>query len=128
MATRSMKIKVRVSDLITRIQKAKDEAVAEYEKASSTYVDRVAKAAAQVNEGLASIDFFPIDPIASLSHQYVGGRYAWVTEVKMPRNWQKPVKPSKPDLKDFDRDIALLRMAADETLSISLDDHYARYL
>lgn len=41
---------------------------------------------------------------------------------------EPPDKSGRPDLKEYDRDINILKMASDDTIIITTDNHFVKYL
>jgi hypothetical protein len=127
MSTRSMRIKVNVSDLIAKIEQVRDSADAEYERLLAKYERDTNKFQVKVYDALARLldGAGPDDPFVTTT-TYIGNRRC--TVMALPFNADPPSKPIKPNAKQANQDIALLRLSADDVLSISTDDHFARYL
>lgn len=116
----NQRIKVDIARLIIAIEDKRAAAVAEYEAADAAYEpaykDYCKAVAAELREiaKQATLGKLP-------KRSYGGG-------VDLDADDDKPTPPSKPNLVGFDKDIALLQMAAESTISLSVDDRYARYL
>lgn len=125
----SMRIKVRVADLIAKIEESRDQALAEYEKSKEKFGSKTTGQDVLVDIAIHALGNdtrqYGADDI---QRTYMGSRHVWAVEVKMPRGFEKVSTPSKPSIQSYNKDIALLKMAAVEELSISVDDRYARYL
>jgi hypothetical protein len=130
MTQRAMKIKVDVQTLISRIEKAKDGAVRQYEKDLVKYETQRAtwmkRSAEALTTALAALNKGDDSGVIS-DNKYLDGRCRPVVSVPVARG-EGPIKPRKPDTGKHDRDLALLRMTSDETILISTDDAFASYL
>lgn len=124
-----MRIKVRVADLITKIEESRDAAIAEYEKAKEKFEGKTSDQDVKVDLAIRALATReePFDA-KDVWQDYAGGRYVWVVQIKLPRGFEKADTPSKVDTSGYNRDISLLKMAAVEELAISVTDRYARYL
>lgn len=128
MTARSMRIKVRISDLIARIEAARASAEADHGEKLAAFIAAKGQALPALRAAIKAIKAtdFSVDDVSS---RYSGSRRRYVPciTVDLP-DWVDASEPDGLDLSSFDRDINLLRMSADETISISTDDRYARYL
>lgn len=120
--SRPMRIKVRVADLITKVEAAKNQAVADHVAAEKKYVADKAKYEAAAIKALqlaldkAKLGEFP---------EYYG--YADALKVRLPKNVALPSEPTL-NLRRFEKDLALLKACADDTLMVSADSDFGRYL
>lgn len=123
----AQRIKVSRDALLERVRAARAEyveaharALDEYNAANAGYADSVVealeKALSQARNGKG---------LPPSDTRYLRGAYRSVLSVPGPR---KPEKPSGLNLARFDKDIALLEMAADDTLMVSVDGDFGRYL
>lgn len=111
----TQRVTVRIADLLQRVRRARTAAVTEHEKAVAAYPDAVKKWQAQAKSKLTKA------LKAVEQGNPPAGRYG--VEVG-----SKPSKPDRPNTSRFDKDIALLEMASGETLSISTESNWGRYL
>ena len=115
MAT-AMKIKVRTADLISAIEKRRQEHIDQQAEAVAAYpalLEEWKKAAhKKIYEWIVCVN---AGEEPELSRNYGGG---------LPH---MPSKPRACELGGYDRDIATLRMSAEDVIAISAED-YARYV
>lgn len=113
----SLKVKVRVTDPITAVEKAKAKAeadhkraMAKWEKDQLTVVERQA------------------DALYRLADSLISGKKTSLSFINQIPGW--PSEGFKPTLyvSKMDRDLAVLRVASDEYLSVSTDSDFASYL
>lgn len=125
----STRIKVRIEALIEKIEQARDRAVAEYEVELAKVEGKVEKANALVDSAIRQIGAgqvpFTTDDIWQ---DYKGGKYVWVVEVKLPRKFEVSDIPGEPNVTSYNKDIALLKMADQDTILVSTEDRYGKYL
>ena len=122
----SLRVKVRVSDLIAAIEARRTEYLAECDAADVDLPDRIEEWKTTM---LSDIDVGAV----ILSHarsDIASGKD--VSSFKMPVwiTWGNPTKMPHPTYRnttDFDRNLATLRMTSEEVISITADD-YARYI
>lgn len=114
----NQRVKVKVEDLIKRIEDCKKTDQAKYEKELKKYNDDNEKYVGRVKEALRKA-LTGIEATGKVPETYWG-------DLKI----RVPDKPSKPDFrpKRYDEDINLLKMAADPTIIISTNSNYAKYL
>lgn len=149
MAT-SQRIKVRVTDLVARINARKAEAKAEYEAEQVEYANAVAERArvqaerkrqekawlksvaaevADFAKRLRAGDVEPKFDSRYWGHEYVDVVYVPITDDRddLP---DIPSEPREPyfDPSQYDKDISLLSMSTDDIITVSTNDRWARYL
>lgn len=123
MARNTLRIKVRTDVLLANARAHRAKLVADHEKAQAKY---------EVDEdGYLQRVITALD--AALVKAEQGKRLDHVVSYGSTSYLKVPIKgsyPSKPRLstQQVDKDIALLVAAADDTLSISADDNFGRYL
>lgn len=112
--TTNLKVQVRVADLIKRIEQVQAEEVARYNREKEAYPEKKKAWEVKVREALVAASKKPLR-----------FNYSGQVIVSTPK---APSEPQQPRTQTFQRDIATLRMCATETLSISTDDRFSRYL
>lgn len=126
MAT-AQRVKVRVADLIARIEAKKVEARADYEKAVKKYEFDSESWGKRVQDALSDAHVAAQrGKLPEVSERYVRGSYR--TALSVPVKGDKPSKPSRPALQQYDSDIALLKMSTDDIIAVSTEDRWSRYL
>lgn len=123
-----VRMKVRISDLLAAVEKKKAEAITDFAKRRADY-ERALPAAVRERNRLvvATLREAIKNPEVVKASQRYDGRTQLSTwmDGHLP---DLPVEPPQPDLTRFDRDIALLKMAADETITIGQNNDWASYL
>lgn len=110
---RSMKIKVRTADLLARVEAARAAAVKDHEKAVAKHEAAAAAWASKVEDALyAAVIRAQEGKLPDTNYQ---------GHLSVPIKGSRPCKPSLSTAR-FDRDIAILKMASEDTLSIGTDD------
>lgn len=123
---RTLKVKVPVATLLASAQNERAALVADHARGLKKYERDQAQFAARARAALdKAFTSFMKDGPPPHRTGYISGRYRPV--VVVPGYPKNPEEPSL-DTKGIDRDIAILAAASDEFLSISTDDHFARYL
>lgn len=125
----NMRIKIRVADLIARIETVRSKAEADHAFKVIAYNVTKDGALPALREAIKSIKAtdFSVNDVGS---RYSGSRHRYVPciTVDLPE-WITAAEPDELDLSSFDRDISLLHMASEETISISTEDRqWSRYL
>lgn len=126
----AIKMKVPVSTLLDNARQYREELIEEGEAKLQQYADELAvfrgKVADKLHEAAAKAD--DIDDLDDFewAEQYTNGRYR-ETAVKVEVG-ERPQKPDVVDREQVDRDIALLSATSEETLTLTVEDHFARYL
>lgn len=113
----SLRIKVKTTELITAIEKRKQELVAAHEKALANFPS-----------ALATYQRNAVKVLEHAISEINKGNLVTFNNYDR-RCLRMPERPSTPtlDTSAYDRSIATLRMSAQDTITISADD-YARYV
>lgn len=122
-----IKMKVPVATLLANAREYRDQLVAEGQEALRRYEAELNEYRQLAHEKLleaaakaADLDAF------EWGESYINGRYR-TTSISVEVG-PKPIKPDVVDQADIDRDIALLAATSDETLVLTTEDNFARYL
>ena len=121
------RIKVQVSELRDKVAAAKEAAVATHEADMKAYEAAMAALRKEVIATLSA----EVKRIKAGGDVVTVDRYSDVPSVELPRLTKDDLPrrvSQKPDVANFDRDIALLDMSTEEVISISVDSAWARYL
>ncbi len=126
MTPRNMKIRVPVATLIEGAEAHRRRIVDDHAAAVAAYADAHRQWAAEV---MTALD---IAQSAAERGEYPEVDARWRGEgenLLVPIAVARPVQPTEqPNTRQVDRDLTLLRASADDTLSISADDNFGRYL
>jgi hypothetical protein len=114
------RVKVRKEALIERIRAAKAEAKAENEREKEAYADKFAAWLVKVEEILVKTLEKVQKGQDPRSLKKYHGYY-----LNLPEG---PSDPGRFNPAPFDRDIRILEMAADDTISVGTEDRWKRYL
>lgn len=132
MATRTLRLKVAVADLITRIEDRQAVLQAEHEKAVAEYPKLLAiwnrRAIHHLREAITTIEETDDAEVAFKDSRYRNGKYVTTICVSAPRLADRPSKPSKPNTDKVNRDLRLLKSTSEEFITVSADDNLASYL
>lgn len=127
----SQRIKVEVALLIKTIEVQRDALQGDYDKALAKHGPALdawhAKAAQHLQDafdGLVSGD----DIVIQSRTEWVGGASRQGVWIPTPRLGAMPTPPSRVNVAQHNKDLALLRMSSESTISLSTDDRYGRYL
>lgn len=127
-----MKVKVNVAALIGKIKTARADALLQHAEDVATYQTALPEYQDAMVEAMKSAlaDLLAGGDLPEASRSYSRGKYRNVVtfEVEVPESIEEPSEPRDIDTKQFDSDIALLSMASDETIAISVGDRWSRYL
>lgn len=119
MATERIRVTVRTADLLKRVRAAKAKAVADHKRA----LDRYEKTHDEYRRAVVKA----LTEAATKARAGKLPKTGWKGCLEVPIK-ASPNEPGRLDTKGFDRDIALLTMSADDTIVITANDHFVRYL
>jgi hypothetical protein len=125
--TRAMKIKVNVAALITKIEARKLEMEQEYADELKEFERSSPKVKKALADAISKVAVAAKTTVPDVWSDYHNGEYITVVAIPFDSD-DLPSRPPKPNLEQHERDIALLKLASDETITISTDDRFARYL
>ncbi len=124
----STKIKVRVEDLIQGVEAARQEKLDRHAKRQA---ERQAKLVRAREVALTAIGDIEVDELEPLWHG--GGRQRHYLRFPVKERVFEMVSilrevVGEPDVRQEDRDLALLRMSTDSIITVGVDSNWARYL
>ncbi len=125
MAARSMKIRVPVATLVEKAEACRQQIIDDHAAEVADYALAMVRWRAEVLVALDNASGRAVrGDLPEADSSYRKGYHLCV-----PINCAEPDRPSEePSTRQVDRDLALLRAAADDTLLIGIDDNFGRYL
>ena len=118
--SQTLRIKVRTEALVERVEAALVKAKAAYAKDLAAYEKR----GEGYNEKAAAA-FMAAAELAKVG-KFKTPRYGYVTS--LPGWPEQPDKPTDREVKSIERDLNLLKMSAQDSMTISVDGSFGRYL
>jgi hypothetical protein len=122
----AQRIKVSVAELLSKVEASRAKAVKDYDAAKAEYLAKKKRIRAEASRALSAEG----KRIRAGGDPVLSSDYRGKVTIALPTlsGEDLPSNPSKPGLSSYDRDIALLKMSADSTISISTDSNWGRYL
>ena len=125
--TARLRVKVSKAALLAKVQESRAKVLADYANAKKVdFPEQQAAFQAAAVKALESA--LAAAKTGKLPKHHEGYKYRYLA-VDLPKSAASfPARPEAPNVRSLDRDIALIEMAADDTFTISTDDHFTKYL